>query len=279
MKIGNLEVYGVIYKITNLVNKKVYIGQTITGFDKRYLCSGNNVERVYNWHYNKRKHNKPYNVHLLGALEKYGVKSFDVTKILDVAFSKWELDIKEKTYIEIYNSTSDKFGYNNREGGSNGRITEKTKLKMSISKKELYKRIKHPSIGGKASETTKIKMSIKRKGKNNPMYNVHRYGESNPMYGKHHSCETKKKIGKANSGKNNYWYGKKLPCKPNNNGVNNPNATKVLCVTTGKEFNTMKEAKEFYNIKGNHIGECCLGKIKSCGIHPITGEKLRWKYV
>ena len=36
MKIGNLEVYGVIYKITNKINRKIYIGQTIEGFKKRY---------------------------------------------------------------------------------------------------------------------------------------------------------------------------------------------------------------------------------------------------
>lgn len=36
MKIGNLNVYGVIYKITNKINDKVYIGQTIDGFKVRY---------------------------------------------------------------------------------------------------------------------------------------------------------------------------------------------------------------------------------------------------
>ena len=51
MKIGNLEVYGIIYKIENLVNGKVYIGQTIQGFDKRYSENGiNSVEKVYNHH-------------------------------------------------------------------------------------------------------------------------------------------------------------------------------------------------------------------------------------
>lgn len=35
MKIGNIEVYGVIYKITNTINNKVYIGQTINGFKKK----------------------------------------------------------------------------------------------------------------------------------------------------------------------------------------------------------------------------------------------------
>lgn len=38
MKLGKLEVYGVIYKITNTINNKVYIGQTTQnkGFDRRY---------------------------------------------------------------------------------------------------------------------------------------------------------------------------------------------------------------------------------------------------
>ncbi len=36
MMLGNILIYGVIYKITNLVNGKIYIGQTIQGFKKRY---------------------------------------------------------------------------------------------------------------------------------------------------------------------------------------------------------------------------------------------------
>ena len=49
MKIGNLEVYGIIYKITNKVNGKVYIGQTTRkrGFLDRYKYSGSNIEKVY----------------------------------------------------------------------------------------------------------------------------------------------------------------------------------------------------------------------------------------
>ena len=52
MEIVNLEVYGVIYKIKNLINKKVYIGQTTQkgGFNSRYKYNGEGIERVYN-HY------------------------------------------------------------------------------------------------------------------------------------------------------------------------------------------------------------------------------------
>ena len=52
MKIGNLECYGVIYKITNKVNGKVYVGQTSKsgGFKKRYDYGGDGIIRVYKYH-------------------------------------------------------------------------------------------------------------------------------------------------------------------------------------------------------------------------------------
>ena len=114
MKIGNLEVYGIIYKITNLINGKVYIGQTIkrNGFKDRYPYNGNGIERVYKTHYYRRENNDSYNKHLLESIEKYGFKSFEVIEIFDYAFSKKELDIKEKLYISLYNSNNDSYGYN-----------------------------------------------------------------------------------------------------------------------------------------------------------------------
>ena len=67
-----------------------------------------------------------------------------------------------------------------------------------------------------------------------------------------------------------------------NKGSKHPQARKVLCITTGKRFNCIKEATEYYNMKSNtksNIAKCCNGKYKYAGKHPDTGEKLKWKYV
>lgn len=111
MKIGNLEVYGIIYKITNIKNNKSYIGQTIDekGFDGRYH---NSLEK------------NTHNVYLKRSIEKYGIKNFEVNKILDVAFSRNELNIKEDMWIKHYDSTNKDFGYNLTVGGSFGDYSE-----------------------------------------------------------------------------------------------------------------------------------------------------------
>lgn len=53
---------------------------------------------------------------------------------------------------------------------------------------------------------------------------------------------------------------------------------KVQCVTTGEEFNSIKEAAEKYNIRGTYITANCKGRQKSAGKHPVTKEKLVWEY-
>jgi hypothetical protein len=116
MKIGNLEIYGVIYKIENLVNGKVYIGQTTRnkGFDGRYNRKGIDIERVYESYKANKKIKSYYNKHLYDSINKYGFNAFKVDKIFDVAFSKQELNIKEQCWISFYNSTNINL-YNKRQ--------------------------------------------------------------------------------------------------------------------------------------------------------------------
>ena len=122
MKIGNLEVYGVIYKVTNKINSKVYIGQTTNkrGFNGRYEAKGKGIERMYNYYLNskKQKGKSSCNEHLFKSIKKYGFDNFEVNKEFDIAFSFDELNIKEKLWIKYYNSIDEKYGYNILEGGS-----------------------------------------------------------------------------------------------------------------------------------------------------------------
>lgn len=115
MKIGNIEVHGIIYKITNLINGKVYIGKTIQGFNLRYCEKGKGIERVYKRHKMLKENGYGYNKHLLESIEKHGFNNFKVDECIDIAFSDYELSIKEKCWVQYYDSY--KHGYNNTIGG------------------------------------------------------------------------------------------------------------------------------------------------------------------
>lgn len=257
MKIGNIEVYGVIYKITNMINGKCYIGQTTYGFDRRYF---NDLS--------KHSHNK----HLKNAIEKYGIENFEIIKIFDIAFSKEELDIKEKHYIKIFNCYTK--GYNQTLGGEGtvGLVrSEESKEKMKKARQDWWDNLTEEDYK-KWRENLYI-----AKGENNPFYGVRRYGKENPFYGKHHTEENKKKHSLDISGENNYWYGKK--------GKDAPNTKSVICITTNMVFDTVKEACKYYNC--SNIDSCCRGfkiskgkkiNIKSAGKLP-DGTKLVWKYI
>ncbi|SCI12266.1 group I intron endonuclease [uncultured Clostridium sp.] len=124
MFIGNIEVYGIIYKIRNKINDKVYIGQCTDKFKRRYK--------------GKRWWDYTHNIHLKNSYNKYGAENFEVTEMLDVAFSKSELDIKEDMWILYYNAINPKFGYNKKRGGNVNICSDETRLKLSMKSKHRW---------------------------------------------------------------------------------------------------------------------------------------------
>ena len=92
-----------IYKITNKINGKVYIGQTIRP-----------VEYRFNRHMNDALNNI-LDTHFARAIRKYGVDAFIIETLEDGIDSSDELNKKEIEYIEKYDSYYN--GYNSTLGG------------------------------------------------------------------------------------------------------------------------------------------------------------------
>ena len=107
-----------IYKITNKINNKIYIGQTIRSIEKRWKGHWMDIKRV--------------NTYLSKAMKKYGKENFIIEEI-DGANSLSELNYKEWIYIHKLNCLAPN-GYNLKEGGRNGKMSKITREKMRSNK-------------------------------------------------------------------------------------------------------------------------------------------------
>ena len=253
-----MEIISGIYKIANLINGKVYIGKSVDILNKR-------------WPYHKYLLNNGThsNTHLQNSWNKYGESNFEFSIIHECGLD--ELDKYEIYYIDLYKSHFMDFGYNKTYGGDGNIPTEETRKKMSIA---------HQGILG--TPESKHKQSLKLSGENNPMFG--RKGKLSPVYGKPKSDQTIQKLKECwtderrenqsvrISGSNNPMSGR--------NGSKNPASKKVLCVETGDIFETLNDAAKWCGLKTHtNISNVCRGLRKYAGRHPITGEKLSWKYV
>jgi len=229
-----------IYKITNLQNKKVYIGSSADVTSRRAT------------HFRDLKNNKHVNKHLQRAYNKYGKDNFE-WEILEHIKDLDDLLKREQYYIDEYSACNRDKGYNilTIAGSTLGRkLSAEAKLKMSISKKgrvlsdETKKKLSTAHKGNTHTEETKNKMSMLRKGK--------KFG---PM-----SEETKKKIsGHANC---RLQLGKKRP-----------DISKIILnISTGEVFNSIKDASVKYNIFLGSICKVCKGRQKTAGGY-------KWAYV
>lgn len=132
-----------VYKITNKITGKIYIGITNQGSGARYR---------HHWY--ESRIGEPSPIHR--SMAKYGEDNFTL-EIIDFAETYEELKEKEKFWIKKFNSTDRNIGYNLTEGGDGtfGRThSEETKEK-----------IRQKALGRKISEETKKKMSEARIGK------------------------------------------------------------------------------------------------------------------
>lgn len=145
-----------IYKITS-PSGKIYIGQSCD-IDKR-------------WKYEYFKLHCKHQVKLYHSFLKHGVENhkFEVIHTLDV-YDENELNALEIYYINKFNTFETEHGLNLTNGGSNGKLSEETKKKISEA----------------------------HKGEKNPMYG--KKGKDCPYFGKKDSDETRRKKSEARKG-------------------------------------------------------------------------------
>jgi len=144
----------IVYKITNLLNGKIYIGQTIQKLNVRWNRHCSIVSGVSA---------------ISSAIDKYGRDNFTIEEI-DGANSQSELNYLEKHYIANLGSKYPN-GYNIQDGGNQiGRpkqVKRKKKGPMSeIQKQKIRQTMKERGLGGLSKESIEI---TKRKN-SKPVY-------------------------------------------------------------------------------------------------------------
>lgn len=152
--------YGYIYKTTNLINGKLYVGQHRSEvFDTKYLGSGKIIRQ---------------------ALNKYGKENFKC-EILEWCASLEELNAREKFWIAEFDAVHSEdfyniaeggggcvlFGENNPMYGKENKHTQEEKDKISHTIKQQYATGERQKywVGKHHSNETRDKMSKSRLGK------------------------------------------------------------------------------------------------------------------
>lgn len=183
--------YGYIYKTTNLVNGKIYIGQKHSNkfLGNKYLGSGKRFK---------------------DAVKHYGEEAFKV-ELLEEVESKELMDEREIYWIAQFNSTDSAVGYNMSKGGNVNRAmigeynpSKRPEVREKISKKMLGNKY---TLGRKHTQEELLKISLGNKGKiisQATREKLSNNAKTNPNYGmrgKHCSTETKEKLRLVHLGK------------------------------------------------------------------------------
>lgn len=190
-----------IYKITNTINNKCYIGK-----------SENLPDRI-KYHIKSLLNGDNKNKHMQNAYKKYGENSFTV-EIIEILNEEDDINDREKYWISFYNSNDKHYGYNRTAGGDGGNsyvdcMTEEEReehykkhieIRTGENNINYGKHLYHLGLQQKylsEDEINEYEANGWERGANAKIKQEtsERYiGDKNPFYGKKHSEDTLKKI-------------------------------------------------------------------------------------
>lgn len=154
-----------IYSITNIINGKKYIGQSV---DVKSRI------RNHKW---ALRHNRHENDHLQKSFNKYGEDGFIFNIICEC--EETQLDALERFYIALYDCINPNYGYNSETGGNlNKHLSDESRSKMSKMRsgensgmwgkkhtEETKAIMREKALGRQMSDEAKEKSSASHKGK------------------------------------------------------------------------------------------------------------------
>ena len=131
-----------IYKITNKVNGKVYIGQSIRPIEQRFQRHINDAV------------NNILDTHFARAIRKYGKENFYV-ELVETCNNQTELNLREQYWIRKYDSINN--GYNETDATSKcGGNTYMSKTENEM--KEISEKISKTKLGSKNPHSRSVKV-------------------------------------------------------------------------------------------------------------------------
>lgn len=213
----------IVYKHTNKINDKVYIGITCN-LKHRWVAKG----YMYT--------GSPYFNH---ALKKYGWDNFE-HEILFEGLTEKEARKKETELIKLYRSNDSNYGYNLTEGGEHNIPNKSVRDKISKTQKALMTDEKRQLLRERAIEND---------------YS----GERNPFYGKHHDETTRKRMSDNQWAKKDPERFLKVVSKNLNCGGDESRfAKQIVRLIDGKSYPSIMACAEDNNVHIATITNHCL---------------------
>lgn len=269
--------FGYIYKTTNLINGKIYVGQhKAETFDKYYKGSGQLLTH---------------------AFKKYGKSNF-ACEVLATAETKEELNTLEIYWIAKLNTMDTSIGYNLTEGGEGtvGYIhTDEAKLKMSVAKKgkslspEHCKAIGLRSLGHKMTEEGKAKLRAANLGRKASEETKQKLRDAHKRNPRNFDEDYRRKLsesraealatGRWSISEEGMERLRESGSKPKSEdhckhvsetriekgiaaGSKNPRAKKIYCLETDTVYSWAGEAAEILGLSVHSIRQCRQGKLE-----------------